>query len=473
VNEKGCFNKYGIRSWESNHGCNNCSDDIIETRWFSNDLKRLSWIESFDFLSKCPNTYYGTNYNYYPSGFSCHGYASILFTLLFNDASDERIDAYEVGTYFFNYSDLEGTIKPADFIRLDDSHSALVVKLTKNGVEVLDNNSTYTANDNCMSDRRVIPFNSYYKVTITRATNRSDIHKCSYNSIGICDCGKTFPLTPNINSSLVGNWSRKLFYSRVIVRSSPYSASSSIANTPKSISVIHTVKNAWGNEWIYVNFTESGKCKSGYIYAPELTKTYNKKSSGASSTCVPTTEPSAQASTPYIYGVETTPVSGDRVKISWKASSPDMTFFVEYKNTLGAFVKDYDYTNNRKNSYVSSGIARVIEFRVRGTNTKWVYFTVSPLESLSSANAATPIAAPKNITVEKLGGGRAKISWESNCFDFEVQYLDRSNRWCDDPDFPSGTKSYITTNLCRNTQFRVRSTSSSGTSEWIEFTYFH
>lgn len=107
---------------------------------------------------------------------SCFGFANFAMWYVFSNNKTDKVSysTYKTGT--FNSSNVHGIAKPGDVIRLNDSHSAMVISTTSTGVRVIQSNwgtgSDYQANR--ISIDTISYNNSYYgnkKLIIYRAKN--------------------------------------------------------------------------------------------------------------------------------------------------------------------------------------------------------------------------------------------------------------------------------------------------------------
>lgn len=107
---------------------------------------------------------------------SCFGFANFAMWYVFSNNKTDKVSYSTYKTATFNSRNMHGIAKPGDVIRLNDSHSAMVISTTSTGVRVIQSNWG-TGNDyqaNRISVDTINYNNSYYsnkKLIIYRAKN--------------------------------------------------------------------------------------------------------------------------------------------------------------------------------------------------------------------------------------------------------------------------------------------------------------
>lgn len=360
-----CYSYYDSNS----HHCGTCfTKNVINASWCKRKIANLSFGNDFT-LSKLPHTFYGSNHNYYPNGYSCHSYSVIMFGLLFCDlATEGSIKAYDVGTYRLNRENMESYAQIGDYLRLDDRHSAIYLGCTNEGIVVLDSNSAAVGNN--LVKKRTIPYTWYSYATMTRPTDRLKVHNCSSfhtdpsGQPGRCrECGKAFEYTTT--STYSGYYSRAWNSNKALqIKYLPYSDSLTMAYTGRDITVLGSATNSYGNTWIYVEFVSGNMCKTGWVYGNDFLNAYIKTSNLAS------VSTANNASTPAITSISIVKkANANAAHLYWSSNDAASHFSVEYQDRTGIFRKDGDYRSKTSRSYISSGLgSRDVVFRVTPFN---------------------------------------------------------------------------------------------------------
>lgn len=261
-------------------------------------------------------------------------------------------------------------------------------------------------------------------------------------------------------------------------------------------------------DWIKVNYDS----KAGNYWGNDGTHSTND-----------TKQPSAPT------GVTAIKASSNTAKILWNPSTGASYYIVEYyKRASSTWERDYDYTNNKVTSYITTGLSNydTYKFRVRAVNNKgksdWTELTYDKTNASEIHNhtyvklsnsyyeAAHPhkvyetclcegtrytgetVTMPScsqcnksNGTVENFSivwasSNTGTVSWDpiSDASSYEVEFWSRHwNEWRADYEysFYLGTKttSYLTNGLNNSSyEFRVRAVFPGDYSDWVYFTLY-
>ena len=169
VNQKGC------RVYERGHKCANClSKTISEQKWFMDMFG-----SGIDPTRQFPRTYYSNGTTGSRYGWSCYGFAGFAEWYIFKNDNTDVVDVTYEGTYSFNYENCSKYIQTGDLLRLNDTHSAIAINATEEGLMVLDCN--YVGDYNCMVSTHLLDYSVYSKVSISRAINSVEIRKYEFD----------------------------------------------------------------------------------------------------------------------------------------------------------------------------------------------------------------------------------------------------------------------------------------------------
>lgn len=161
VNRQAC--SYG--AW--GHGCDNCKNEYIaNASWFKNMFGSCS---AYNFANS-----YANGHNNGRVGWSCFGFANFAEWYIFKSSNSDQITTDVIGTYNFNYSNINSYAKKGDVFRLDDKHSVIFISADSSGISVLDCNWS-VGSGNCKVEKHTVSYSYASTFTICRAKNRNSI----------------------------------------------------------------------------------------------------------------------------------------------------------------------------------------------------------------------------------------------------------------------------------------------------------
>jgi len=149
----------GCGSKSNGHACEGCfNEKIVEAEWFAALFGKVS-------PNQFPLTY--TESSYIKSkAYSCAGFASFAEWYIFRSSEASTVTTTKIGTFSFGYETAEETLKVGDLVRFNDSHSAVVISVSEDGVRVIDSN--WVGDYNCMVSEHNVKFSSYSSFTVSR-----------------------------------------------------------------------------------------------------------------------------------------------------------------------------------------------------------------------------------------------------------------------------------------------------------------
>ena len=280
--------KLGKTYWNTDHSRNTCGTkskghggeccrnaNVIESGWFKDlfGFKSLSW-------KQFPETSTTRNAK------SCAGFAAFAEWYIFRTNDSATVKCKKIGSFKSSGSNWDKA-KPGDVVRWG-GHSFIFLKNDKKNsrIYVLDcNYSGKEANgktkaNNCMVQKHYMSYKySGEKFVLWRESTRASCkHTSGYQTewngseyvTTVCKkCGVAFDYKSKVEDYTADATTTS---KKPILHEDPYEDSPQVYCFVSGVKVKVTgkVKNAYGNTWYQVTYTEAGKEKKGFMYESSL-----------------------------------------------------------------------------------------------------------------------------------------------------------------------------------------------------------